>query len=153
MLTLLYVSNDVLYLLWYNNTIKDKAMYYINEKEYNCSVAVTLDVFNDRWKLAIIWHLLEKDKRFKELSEDIHEVTQKTLTIKLKELEEKKIILRHAYAEIPPKVVYSLSETGKALRPVLEAMYVWGKGYVNAHGTVSEDISCESAVAQLLDKK
>lgn len=128
-------------------------MYYINEKEYNCSVAVTLDVFNDRWKLAIIWHLLEKDKRFKELSEDINEVTQKTLTIKLKELEEKKIISRHAYAEIPPKVVYSLTESGKALRPVLEAMYVWGKGYVSAHGKVSDETRCESAVAQLLEKK
>ena len=128
-------------------------MYYINEKEYNCSVAVTLDVFNDRWKLAIIWHLLEKDKRFKELSEDIHEVTQKTLTIKLKELEEKKIISRHAYAEIPLKVVYSLTESGKALRPVLEAMYVWGKGYVNAHGTVNEDMRCELAVAKSIVAK
>lgn len=64
-------------------------MYYINEKEYKCSVAVTLDIFNDRWKLAIIWHLLEDDKRFKDLHEDIAEITQKTLTVKLKELEEK----------------------------------------------------------------
>lgn len=128
-------------------------MYYINEKEYNCSVAVTLDVFNDRWKLAIIWHLLGKEKRFKELSEDIHEVTQKTLTIKLKELEEKKIIARHAYAEIPPRVVYSLTESGKALRPVLEAMYVWGKEYVGAHGKITEDAHCELLIAQLLEKK
>ena len=64
-------------------------MYYINDKEYKCSVAVTLDIFNDRWKLAIIWHLLDGEKRFKELNEIISEITQKTLTIKLKELEEK----------------------------------------------------------------
>lgn len=65
-------------------------MYIINDKEYKCSVAVTLDIFNDRWKLAIIWHLLDSDKRFKDLHEVISEITQKTLTVKLKELEEKK---------------------------------------------------------------
>ena len=65
-------------------------MYYINDKEYKCSVSVTLDIFNDRWKLAIIWHLLDNDMRFKDLHETINEITQKTLTVKLKELEEKK---------------------------------------------------------------
>lgn len=125
-------------------------MYCINEKEYKCSVAVTLDVFNDRWKLAIIWHLLEKDKRFKELSEEINEITQKTLTIKLKELEEKKIILRHAFAEIPPKVVYSLSPIGKALRPILEEMYLWGRAYVKEHGTIKEEAMCEVGVVKML---
>ncbi|WP_333803962.1 winged helix-turn-helix transcriptional regulator [Sulfurospirillum sp.] len=128
-------------------------MYYINEKEYDCSVAVTLDVFNDRWKLAIIWHLLEKNKRFKELSEDINEITQKTLTIKLKELEEKKIIAREVFPEIPPKVVYSLTPIGKALRPILEAMYVWGKSYVEAHGKVGEELVCEASVLKALGKK
>jgi len=118
-------------------------MYYINEKEYKCSVAVTLDVFNDRWKLAIIWHLLEKEKRFKELSEDISEITQKTLIIKLKELEEKKIITREVFAEIPPKVVYALSPLGQALRPVLEEMYQWGRAYVNEYGTITEENSCD----------
>jgi len=118
-------------------------MYCINNKEYQCSVAVTLDVFNDRWKLAIIWHLLEHNKRFKELSEDIHEITQKTLTIKLKELEEKKIIAREVFAEIPPKVVYSLTPIGEALRPVLEAMYVWGRSYVGEHGVIHEEGICD----------
>lgn len=121
-------------------------MYHINEKEYSCSVAVTLDVFNDRWKLAIIWHLLEKDKRFKELTEDIHEITQKTLTIKLKELEEKKIIIREAFPEIPPRVVYSLSPIGKALRPILNEMYLWGRAYVKEHGIISEETTCEASV-------
>ena len=60
-------------------------MYYINDKEYKCSVAVTLDIFNDRWKLSIIWHLLDGKKRFKELNEIISEITQKTLTVKLKD--------------------------------------------------------------------
>ncbi len=117
-------------------------MYYINDKEYKCSVSVTLDIFNDRWKLAVIWYLLEGDKRFKELSEDIHEITQKTLTIKLKELEEKNIIHREVFAEVPPKVVYSLTPIGLKLKPVLKEMFDWGIEYVNENGTVSSDHQC-----------
>ena len=104
-------------------------MYYINDKEYRCSVAVTLDIFNDRWKLAIIWHLLDGDKRFKDLHETISEITQKTLTVKLKELEEKNIIHREVYAEVPPRVEYTLTDIGYSLSPLLDAMDDWGVGY------------------------
>lgn len=121
-------------------------MYYINDKEYQCSVSVTLDVFNDRWKLAIIWHLLDGDKRFKELHEIISEITQKTLTVKLKELEEKNIIHREVYAEVPPKVVYSLTGIGKELRPVLTEMYKWGILYSSTHGTITDEKPCEMAI-------
>lgn len=118
-------------------------MYYINDKEYKCSVAVTLDIFNDRWKLAIIWHLLDGEKRFKDLHETISEITQKTLTVKLKELEEKNIIHREVYAEVPPKVVYSLSKTGKNLKPVLEEMYKWGIDYVKEYGKIDSKNPCD----------
>ncbi|RXK14492.1 transcriptional regulator [Halarcobacter mediterraneus] len=117
-------------------------MYYINNKEYKCSVAVTLDIFNDRWKLAIIWHLLDGEKRFKELHETISEITQKTLTVKLKELEEKNIINREVFPEIPPKVVYSLTDVGEKLKPVLEEMYNWGILYSSAHGEITGENSC-----------
>jgi len=119
-------------------------MYEINDKEYKCSVSVTLDIFNDRWKLAIIWHLLDSDKRFKDLHEVVNEITQKTLTIKLKELEEKNIINREVFAEVPPKVVYSLTETGKKLKPVLDEMYTWGIDYVNAFGKITHKDTCDS---------
>lgn len=121
-------------------------MYYINDKEYKCSVSVTLDIFNDRWKLAVIWHLLEKDKRFKELSENISEITQKTLTIKLKELEEKNIIHREVFAQVPPKVVYSLTSMGKKLKPVLNEMFDWGIEYVKENGRVTDENACSSVV-------
>ena len=119
-------------------------MYYINDKEYRCSVAVTLDIFNDRWKLAIIWHLLDGEKRFKELHEIISEITQKTLTIKLKELEEKNIIHRECFASVPPKVVYSLTHCGEKLRPVLEEMHQWGIDYVKEFGKVTSDNPCQN---------
>lgn len=123
-------------------------MYYINNKEYKCSVSVTLDIFNDRWKLAVIWHLLDGDKRFKELHEVISEITQKTLTIKLKELEEKNIINREVFAQVPPKVVYSLTQTGEKLKPVLDEMYKWGIGYVKTYGKLDETTICDKPICK-----
>ena len=123
-------------------------MYYINDKEYKCSVAVTLDIFNDRWKLSIIWHLLDGKKRFKELHEIISEITQKTLTVKLKELEEKNIIHREVYAEVPPKVEYSLTSSGEKLRPVLENISKWGIGYVNEFGKITPENMCETNICK-----
>lgn len=117
-------------------------MYLINNKEYQCSVSVTLDIFNDRWKLAIIWHLIDGDKRFKDLHEIVNEITQKTLTVKLKELEEKNIIHREVFAQVPPKVVYSLTPEGKKLKPVLQEMFKWGIDYVKVHGEITKENSC-----------
>lgn len=114
-------------------------MHYINDKEYSCSVDITLDIFNDRWKMKIIWYLFEGNKRFKELHSAIPEVSQKTLTVKLKELAMKNIIHREVFPEVPPKVVYSLTAIGKKLEPVLKEMYDWGIDYVQEHGTTSED--------------
>lgn len=119
-------------------------MYFINNKEYKCSVAVTLDIFNDRWKLAVIWHLLDNSKRFKDLHEDIAEITQKTLTVKLKELEEKNIINREVFPEVPPKVVYSLTPIGEQLKPVLKEMYKWGIKYVEDYGELTNDNLCNA---------
>ncbi len=57
-------------------------MYLVNGKEYKCAIAIAQDIFNDKWKLGIIWHLLEGKKRYKELFEEVCEITQKTLTVK-----------------------------------------------------------------------
>jgi len=113
-------------------------MYYVNDKEFKCSISVTLDIFNDRWKLSIIWHLLNENKRFKDLHNEIDEITQKTLTVKLKELEKKNIINREVFAQVPPKVVYSLTPAGKRLRPVLDEMFAWGVGYVEEFGEITD---------------
>ena len=121
-------------------------MYLINNKEYTCSVSVTLDIFNDRWKLGIIWHLLDGEKRFKELHEIMNEITQKTLTVKLKELEEKIIIHREVFAEVPPKVVYSLTDAGKNLKPILSEMYKWGINYVQEFGEITALNPCETNI-------
>ena len=123
-------------------------MYYVNDKEFKCSVGVTLDIFNDKWKMSIIWHLLDNDKRFKDLHEEIPEITQKTLTVKLKDLESKNIINREVFPQVPPKVVYSLTPIGKKLRPVLENMFTWGIDYVKENGTITDENSCEVSVVK-----
>lgn len=118
-------------------------MYLINDKEFKCSVEVTLDIFNDKWKLAIIWHLLQEDKRFKDLNEAVCGITQKTLTVKLKDLEEKNLINREVFAQVPPKVVYSLTPMGKLLKPVVDEMYKWGRLYVKEYGEINEESTCD----------
>ena len=129
-------------------------MYKINDKEYHCSVAVTLDIFNDKWKLFIIWNLLSENKRFKDLHESISEITQKTLTVKLKELEANNIIHREVFAEVPPKVVYSLTPAGQRLQPVLKEMFYWGIDYVEEHGENTKNHACcEVEVANKLGMK
>ncbi len=119
-------------------------MYFINDKEYKCSVELTLDIFNDKWKLLIIWDLLKNEKRFKDLNASIPQITQKTLSMKLKELESKHIVHREVFAQVPPKVVYSLTPIGKKLKAVLEAMSDWGMEYVNKHGKSDGNFTCNS---------
>lgn len=117
-------------------------MYLVNGKAYNCSVAIVQDIFNDKWKLGIIWHLLAGEKRYKELFEEVKEITQKTLTVKLRELEEKQLVEREVFPEIPPKVVYSLTPIGERLRPLLKEMYDWGIDYVQTCGELSKEEDC-----------
>ena len=119
-------------------------MYVINGKEFNCSVEITNEVFNDKWKLGIVWHLLDGPKRYKQLNEEVSKITQKTLTIKLKELEERQLIQREVFAQVPPKVVYSLTPIGEKLKDVLNAMHLWGIEYATECGEVIEDSVCTS---------
>lgn len=123
-------------------------MYRINGKEYKCSVSIVQDIFNDKWKMGIIWHLLEGEKRYKDLFEEMSEITQKTLTVKLRDLEEKKLIKRVVFPEIPPKVVYSLTPIGEKLRPVLKEMYDWGILYVEEHGEFMQEGICDAILSK-----
>ena len=113
-------------------------MYKINDKKFHCAIDISQDIFNDNWKLKILWHLLSGEKRYKELNAEVTNITQRTLTAKLRDLEEKKLIRRESFAEIPPRVVYSLTPTGEKLRPILNAMYDWGVDYVQDHGEFTE---------------
>lgn len=96
----------------------------------NCPVEATLDLIGGKYKSLILWHLSEGTLRFSELRNRIPKATPKMLTQQLRELEEQALIHREVYPVIPPKVEYSLTETGKSLLPILVAMRDWGANYL-----------------------
>lgn len=96
----------------------------------NCPVALTIEVIGGKWKPMILYHLLQGTKRFGEMKRLLPEVTQRMLTLQLRELEQDGIVKRTFYAEVPPKVEYSLTEFGKTLEPVLLMMVAWGNKFV-----------------------
>jgi len=100
--------------------------YRINEKTYQCPTELTLAMIGGKWKLIILWHLVNEKKRYGELRKLIPEITHKMLTQQLRELEEDKIINRIVYNVIPPHVEYSLAGRGEKLKPMLALMVEWG---------------------------
>ena len=100
------------------------------ENKENCPVEATLELIGGKYKALILWHLSEHKLRFSELRKLIKSATPKMLTQQLRELEAHKLIHREVYAVIPPKVEYSLTETGRSLMPILVAMRDWGANYL-----------------------
>ena len=94
-----------------------------------CPVETTLMLIGDKWKVLILRDLMPGTKRFGELKKSIGNVSQKVLTAQLRDMEEKGLVNRRVYAEVPPRVEYSLTDLGKSLKPILDAMWTWGEGY------------------------
>jgi DNA-binding HxlR family transcriptional regulator len=97
--------------------------------QYSCPVEATLDVIGGKWKGIILYKLLAGPRRFSELKRELSAITQRMLTLQLRELEEDGIVHREIYKQIPPKVEYSLTDFGKTLEPILLAMLTWGDRY------------------------
>ena len=101
-----------------------------NTKEMpDCPVETTLTLIGDKWKVLILRDLLTGTKRFGELKRSVGNVSQKVLTAKLRDMEESGLLTRKVYAEVPPRVEYSLTELGHSLHPILDAMWNWGENY------------------------
>lgn len=98
-------------------------------KLVHCSVECTLKVIQGRWKVLILYYLLEGTKRFNELHRLLANISHRTLTRQLRELEHDGIVRRKVHAQIPPRVDYSLTRLGQSLKPVLKAMHDWGQAY------------------------
>lgn len=92
-----------------------------------CPAEATVEVIGGRWKVPIVWHLFAGTRRFSELRNGLGVVTPKMLAQQLRELERDAVISRRVYAQVPPKVEYSLTERGRSLRPVIDAMCRWGR--------------------------
>ena len=96
-----------------------------------CAVEATLEVIGGKWKGVLLYHLLQQTMRFGELRRRLPDVTQRMLTLQLRELEHAGLIKREVYAQVPPRVEYSLTDLGKTLEPMILMMRNWGQIYLS----------------------
>jgi DNA-binding HxlR family transcriptional regulator len=96
---------------------------------HGCAVTTTVDLIGGKWKTVALYHLLGRSLRFSELQRKLPGVTQRMLTLQLRELEADGLVHREVYPQVPPKVEYSLTELGQTLEPIIQAMFSWGEVY------------------------
>ena len=106
-----------------------------NDKAYRCAIEITIDLIAGKWKALILCHLSIGTTRFSALNRTFPHITQKMLTQQLRELEEDGLVTRTVYAQVPPKVEYSLTVFGESLMPVIRSMSEWGKQYLEQRAT------------------
>ena len=94
-----------------------------------CPVETTLTLISDKWKVLILRDLMPGTKRFGELKKSIGHVSKKVLTSQLRQMEESGLLTRKVYAEVPPRVEYTLTDLGCSLKPIMDAMWTWGEQY------------------------
>ncbi|WP_302664466.1 winged helix-turn-helix transcriptional regulator [Agathobaculum sp.] len=94
-----------------------------------CPVETTLTLISDKWKVLILRDLMNGTMRFGELRKSIGQVSQKVLTAQLRQMEGSGLLTRTVYPEVPPRVEYTLTDLGRSLKPILDAMWVWGEEY------------------------
>ena len=110
----------------------------IGDKTYHCAMDITMDYIGGKWKTVVLWYLRKDKKRFGELKKLIPDITEKMLSLQLKQLEEDGLINRKLYPVVSPKVEYSLTEFGTTLIPVLEEIAKWGRNLSEEKGIKRE---------------
>ena len=112
----------------------------VNNRVYPCTVSLAMDLVGGKWKAVILYHLKDASKRYSELRKEMPGVTERTLSLQLKQLEEDELISRQVYGVKPPiKVVYSLTDFGKSFLPVLDAIVGWGNQIATKKGEFVND--------------
>ncbi len=110
----------------------------MNNRTYHCAMDITMDYLGGKWKAVVLWYLKGKTLRFGEIKKRIPEITEKMLSLQLKALEEHGLIKRDVYPEVPLRVEYSLTDFGKTLIPVLDAVAKWGRQLGETKGKIVE---------------
>ena len=111
-------------------------MHKFNGREYPCCASLTMGIIGGKWKTVILYHLIEKTLRYNELRKEIPSVTERTLSLQLKTLEEDGIVKRKVYTSKPPlKVEYSLTDLGKTLIPLIKSIADWGDSVIEKYVT------------------
>lgn len=118
----------------------------MNTEHAGCPVEITIALLGSKWKLLILRELFKGTKRFGELSRGVPGISQKMLTQQLRQMEDDNLIRRKVYAEVPPRVEYSLTEIGRSLSPILDAMHTWGSKYQMVNGVImtGKKITCKA---------
>ena len=117
--------------------INDKEyVFKLHDKTYHCAMDVTMSYIGGKWKTVVLWYLRNKTLRFGELKKQIPDITEKMLSLQLKALEEDGLVKREVYAEVPLRVEYSLTDFGKTLIPVIEAIASWGRNLGEKEGEI-----------------
>lgn len=111
-----------------------------NIKTFNCPIEAPISIIGGKYKAIILYHLIDNTLRFNELQKLIPQATPKMLTQQLRELESDELINRTVYPVVPPKTEYSLSEFGKSIIPVIDAMCDWGNNYLKKSETQTDSI-------------
>lgn len=110
----------------------------LNGKTYHCALDLTINYIGGKWKLIILWYLRKEKKRFSELKRLIPDISEKILSIQLRQLGSLGLIEKKIFAEVPPKVEYFLTAEGKTLIPALEILAKWGRDKTSQDGFVTE---------------
>ena len=106
---------------------KKEKVFLLDGKEYHCAMDITMHYIGGKWKTVVLWYLRKEKKRFSELRRLIPNITEKMLSLQLKDLERDGIVGRKIYPEVPPKVEYFLTDFGKSLIPMLDEIARWGR--------------------------
>lgn len=123
-------------------------IFLLDGKEYHCAMDVTMDYIGGKWKTVVLWYLRKDKKRFSELRKLIPNITEKMLSLQLKDLENDGLVKRKIYPEVPPKVEYFLTDFGKTLIPMLEEIAKWGRGLAQSKGRMVDKVSAKSKTAK-----
>lgn len=108
----------------------------MHDKDYHCALDVTMDYIGGKWKTIVLWYLRKDAKRFSELNRHIPGITEKMLSMQLRELEKDGLVKRTVFPEVPPRVEYQLTAEGRTLLPLLEEIAKWGRKMGAKHGSV-----------------
>lgn len=119
--------------------IQDKEYVFdLNNYTYHCAMDVTMHFIGGKWKTVVLWYLRNNTLRFGELKKLIPDITEKMLSLQLKALEADGLVKREVYPEVPLRVEYSLTDFGKSLVPVLDAIAKWGRNLGETQGRLRE---------------
>ena len=119
--------------------INNKEMKFkVRGEEFHCAMDVTMNFIGGKWKTVVLWYLRKDKKRFSELRRLIPGITEKMLSLQLKQLEQDGIVERVVYPEVPPRVEYHLTPFGQTLNPLLEAVAKWGRELAESEGSIIE---------------